>query len=243
MSVAEPPAGAPPLVVGAPPVSAEPAGEPPASPRVVSTYVALGDSFTAGRESIAAERWADRLADGLRAVNPGLTYRNLAVDGASSADVLEQLPEAIALGPDLVTVICGANDVLLTSRPDVAGYEDRFAEILERLRAAEPGAAILTATAPEVWHFMELRPRTRARLVEALSRLNAATKTIAARHEVPCIDVSEHPGLTDRANFSADGLHPSTLGHEHAVVEVSRALRAQFGIEGEFKNEFEGGGS
>ena len=51
--------------------------------RVVSTYVALGDSFTAGRESIEAERWADRLAAGLRAVNPDLVYRNLAVDGAS----------------------------------------------------------------------------------------------------------------------------------------------------------------
>lgn len=211
--------------------------------RVVSTYVALGDSFTAGRESVAAERWADRLADGLRAVNPGLTYRNLAVDGASSAEVLEQLPRAISLAPDLVTVICGANDVLLSVRPDVAGYERRFAGILERLRAAEPGAAILTTTAPESWHFMELRPRTKARLVKALSELNAATKDVAARHEVPCLDVADHPGLTDRANFSADGLHPSTIGHEHAVVEISRALRAHFGIEGEFNHDFEGGSS
>jgi lysophospholipase L1-like esterase len=228
VSVADPPRGAQPV-------------SDPASGRVVSTYVALGDSFTAGRESIAAERWADRLADGLRAVNPGLTYRNLAVDGASSAEVLEQLPQALALAPDLVTVICGANDVLLSTRPDVAGYERRFAEILERLCAAEPGAAILTTTAPESWHFMELRPRTKARLLAALTELNAATKAVAARHQVPCLDVANHPGLTDRANFSADGLHPSTVGHEHAVVEISRALRAHFGIEGDFKNDFQGG--
>jgi lysophospholipase L1-like esterase len=210
--------------------------------RVVSTYVALGDSFTAGRESVAAERWADRLADGLRAANSELTYRNLAVDGASSAEVLEQLPEAIAPGPDLVTVICGANDVLLTSRPDVEGYERRLSEIFGRLRAELPdGAAILTATAPESWHFIDLRPRTRARLVQALSDLNAVTKAVAARHRVPCLDVAGHPGLTDRANFSADGLHPSAIGHERAAEEISLSLRAHFGIHGELKNDPQGG--
>lgn len=207
----------------------------------VAAYVALGDSFTAGRESIEAERWADRLAAGLRALNPDLVYRNLAVDGASSAEVLEQLPEALALEPDLVTVICGANDVLLTSRPDVSGYERRFSEILERLRAANPEAAILTATVPESWHFMELRPRTRARLVKALFDLNVATLAVAARHDVLCLDVADHPGLADRANFSADGLHPSALGHERAVEEISLSLGAHFGIRGDFKNTVQGG--
>jgi lysophospholipase L1-like esterase len=230
MSVAEPPLG-PELV-----------SDRRQRSRLVSAYAALGDSFTAGRESIAAERWADRLAAGLRAVNPELTYRNLAVDGASSAEVLEQLPEAIALGPDLVTVICGANDVLLTSRPDVGGYERRFEDILRRLRALrDPEAAILTTTAPESWHFMELRPRTRARLVKALSDLNAVTKAVAARNRVPCLDVAGHPGLTDRANFSADGLHPSAIGHERAVEEISLSLRAHYGIRGEFKNYRQGG--
>jgi lysophospholipase L1-like esterase len=213
----------------------------PARGRVVSTYVALGDSFTAGRESADGERWADQLAASLRAVNPDLVYRNLAVDGASSAGVLEQVPAAIALKPDLVTVICGANDVLLTSRPDVEGYERRFAEILELLREANPEAAILTATAPESWHFMELRPRTKARLVKALSDLNAATRSVAAGHRVPCLNVAGHPGLTDRANFSADGLHPSAIGHERATQEIALSLRAHFGIQGDFSDQSQGG--
>jgi lysophospholipase L1-like esterase len=213
--------------------------DPPAPParsgapergRVVSTYTALGDSFTAGRESIEAERWADRLAGALRAVNPELAYANLAVDGADSVAVLEQVPEALRMRPDLITVICGANDVLLTSRPDIEGYERRFSEILERLREGAPEAAILTTTAPETWHFMELRPRTKARLVKALSDLNAVTRTVAARHRVPCLNVAGHPGLTDRANFSADGLHPSAMGHERATQEIALSLRAHFGI-------------
>ncbi|MFN8163502.1 MAG: SGNH/GDSL hydrolase family protein [Solirubrobacterales bacterium] len=224
-------------------VSDPPAGAPMTSKavrgRVVSTYVALGDSFTAGQGSAEGERWADRLAASLRVVNPELVYRNLAVDGASSAAVLEQVSTAAELRPDLVTVICGANDVLLTSRPDIVGYEHRFSEILRRLRDAAPEAAILTATAPESWHFMELRPRTKARLVKALSELNGVTRTVAARHGVPCLNVAGHPGLTDRANFSADGLHPSAQGHERATQEIALSLRAHFGIRG----DFQGGGS
>ncbi|MEX2106077.1 MAG: SGNH/GDSL hydrolase family protein [Solirubrobacterales bacterium] len=223
MSVADPPAGAS-IVNGA-----------ATRGRIVSTYAALGDSFTAGQGSADGERWAGRLAASLRAVNADLVYRNLAVDGASSAEVLEQVPMAIEIKPDLVTVICGANDVLLTSRPDIEGYEWRFSEILERLRDAVPEAAILTATAPESWHFMELRPRTKARLVKALSDLNGVTRTVAARHRVPCLNVAGHPGLTDRANFSADGLHPSALGHERATQEIALSLRAHFGIQGDFQ--------
>lgn len=221
------------------PESATPTPAPvlgaPRRGRIVSSYVALGDSFTAGRESIEAERWADRLANALRAVNPRLAYANLAVDGATSAEVLKQVPEALSRQPDLITVICGANDVLLTSRPDIEGYEQRFSQILATLREADPDTAILTATAPESWHFMELRPRTKARLVRALSDLNEVTRRVAARHLVPCLNVAGHPGLTDRANFSADGLHPSALGHERAAQEIALSLRAHFGIEGDFR--------
>ena len=53
---------------------------------------------------------------------PDFVYRNLAVDGATSADVLDQLGEALQLEPDLVTVVCGANDVLFSVRPDLDAY-------------------------------------------------------------------------------------------------------------------------
>lgn len=218
MSVCDPPAEVPPA-------------EETAAARAVSSYLALGDSFTAGHDSVPGERWADRLADGLRAVNPDLRYANLAVDGATSAAVLKQVPAALAHEPDLITVICGANDVLLSTRPDVAAYEERFSEILRRLGKAAPEAAVLTATAPEVWHFLELRPRTKARLIAALYDLNAITRNVAARFGIPCLLVAGHPGLKDPANFSADGLHPSPLGHERAAREIALTLRTEFGIE------------
>jgi lysophospholipase L1-like esterase len=197
----------------------------------IEVYAALGDSFTAGRESVIGERWPDRLANGLREVNPDLVYENLAVDGAGSAEVLEQLPVATALQPDLVTVICGANDVLLTVRPDVQGYEERFSRILAALCDRLPEAAIVTATAPETWHFMDLRPRTAKRIAEATEALNEATRRIAAEHEVFCLPVAGHAALEDPANYAADGLHASHLGHELIARETGRYLQEAFGIE------------
>ena len=203
-------------------------------------YAALGDSFTAGRDSVDAERWADLLAAAMRRVNPGLRYENLAVDGATSAEVLdEQIEPALELGPDFLTVICGANDVLLSTRPDVAGYAERIDRILGRLRDGAPEAMLVTATAPEGWHFMRLRPRTEARLVEATTELNEVTRAAAARHEVLCLPVAGHEALREPATFSADGLHPSAIGHRLVAEGAAVVLHEHFGIELEMEGEVE----
>lgn len=201
--------------------------------RPVSCYVALGDSFTAGSGCPPEERWADRFAAALRRRDSGLAYRNLAEHGATSERVLAQVGPAVQMEPDLVTVICGANDVLFSVRPDVDGYARRLGAIFDRLRAALPGVAILTATAPEGWSFLELGPRTETRVRNGIQRLNQATRSLAVRHDVPCLDVVGHPGLDDESNFAADGLHPSADGHRQAALEIAEACRESFGIESE----------
>jgi lysophospholipase L1-like esterase len=223
-------------------VSPSPAAEPPTpaheAGRIVNSYAALGDSFTAGRESVDAERWADLLAAGMRRVNPALRYENLAVDGATSAEVLDrQIEPALALEPDFVSVICGANDVLLATRPDVEGYAERIDRILRRLREGAPQAAVVTATAPEVWQFMGLRPRTEARLVAATTELNDVTRAAAARYGVFCLPVAGHEALGDPATFSDDGLHPSSAGHQTVAREAATVLHEHFGIEFRMEGE------
>jgi phosphatidylinositol alpha 1,6-mannosyltransferase len=202
-----------------------------ADPRSVSCFVALGDSFTAGTGCAPGESWADRIAASLRRRDPRLTYRNLAEDGATSETVLAQAGSALQLEPDLVTVICGANDVLRSVRPDVGSYAHTLELILDRLREGVPGVAILTATSPESWRFMELGPRTRARVSEGIRRINESTRAISARRGVPCFDVVGHPGLGDAANFGPDGLHPSPAGHERATRELAHVLRDELGID------------
>ena len=196
----------------------------------LSLYVALGDSFTAGTGCAPGDAWPERLATGLRTSNPKLELRNLAVEGATSGEVLAQLPEAIELEPDLVTIVCGANDVLRTTRPDAHAYARRLASIFGRLHDANPVVRIVTATAPERWDFLDLGPRTRARVERGVARINRATRGVADAYGVPCLEVAGHPGLSEGENFCADGLHPSPLGHARAARGFAELIRESFGI-------------
>lgn len=196
----------------------------PEPPPVIRSYAALGDSFTAGTGSAPGECWADRLAAELAERRPGLVYRNLGVEGATSSQVLDQLGPALQLEPDLVTVVCGANDVLFSVRPDAHAYARRLSGIFRRLRAALPAVRLATATAPERWDFLDLGPRTRQRLERGIVRFNAATRAVADAHEIPYLEVAGHPGLGDAENFVADGLHPSAAGHQQAAVAFARLL-------------------
>lgn len=205
-------------------------GGRPGAGREVRTFVAVGDSFTAGNGCDPECRWADLVAAGLRQTNPGLRYSNLARDGADSRDVLEQIPAAIGCRPDLVTLVCGANDVILGPRPDIPAFVARFELMLDRLKRALPGVAILTATYPEAGQPAGIGPRTLARIRAGMSELNRMIRRISGERSVPCVDTVDHPGLRDPENFETDGLHPSTTGHRRAAAEFSAALRRNFSI-------------
>ena len=120
----------------------------------MTTYVALGDSFTAGLVP-GEPRWADEVA---RALGPDTRYENLAWVGATSSDVEhKQLDKALGLSPDVVTIVCGANDVLESVRPD----------------ADEHVSAAVAAREGFVDELVEPRD-TRRRLAAALSGLSHA---------------------------------------------------------------------
>jgi lysophospholipase L1-like esterase len=189
-----------------------------------ANYVALGDSLTAGRDDHGPEGarigWARRLAGILTArtsVRCALT--NLAADGASAGVVLErQLPSVAGLGPDLVSVTVGMNDIR-----DPGFTPERFAAELGLLLdgVAVTGATVLTCTLPDIATIMPLP----ARLVEvARERMRQASDIIrkqAAERDVVCLDAwampaaagpdpperqraSAHGGLVRR--LAADGL-------------------------------------
>jgi len=191
----------------------------------MTTYVALGDSFTAGLVS-GEPRWADQVA---QALGPRTRYENLAWVGATSADVeLQQLDHALSLEPDVVTLVCGANDVLESTRPDAGAYAERLGRMFARLRAEAPRAAVLTATYPDISRFLDMRPRTRARVEQGMRRFNAACRGVAERHGVALLDGFEDPAAADRDTYAADGFHPSPEGHRRAAAAFLRALRERF---------------
>jgi lysophospholipase L1-like esterase len=200
--------------------------------RLINRYVALGDSFTAGAPgSEHGARWPDELAAALRRANPGLEYHNLGAAGATTAEVAAvQLDRCIQLDPDLVSVVCGANDVLLSVRPDIDAHAAALGNIFRTLRERLPGAIVVTATTPHLSRHMPLRPRSRRRVESGVVALNEVTRALAGRHGVLCLEFADHPTSRRRDNYADDGFHPSATGVRRAALACATALATQYGI-------------
>jgi len=191
--------------------------------RSLSTYVALGDSLTYGTGAEGEGRWPDEVAAAL-----GARYFNIAKVGATSRAVeQEQLEPALALRPDLVSLICGANDVLESVRPDPEAFGERLDRMFGRIRAEARGPLVLTATYPDLSRFVDLRPRTRRRVRRGIEDFNSACREVAARHDALLLEWAAHPKTGDAAYRAADGFHPSPAGHRRAAREVISALRVR----------------
>ncbi|MEW2414790.1 SGNH/GDSL hydrolase family protein [Streptomyces sp. NPDC046866] len=171
-----------------------------------------------GDDGTGLRGWADRLAEDLARGNPGLRYANLAVRGRLAGQVhAEQLAPALALRPDLATVVAGMNDLL---RPrfdadEVAGHlEAVFAALTAR------GARVATVTFPDV---AQVTPLARP-LGPRVTALNHRIREAARRHGVAVAETARHPVVTDPRLWSADRLHAGPLGHARIAAAVAHAL-------------------
>ncbi|MFD8692238.1 SGNH/GDSL hydrolase family protein [Streptomyces sp. NPDC059651] len=185
-------------------------------------YVALGDSQTEGLgdgdDTVGLRGWADRLAEHAAAANPGLQYANLAVRGRVAGQVhREQLGPALALRPDLATVVAGVNDVL-RPRFDAAEVVGHLEEMFVELTAA--GARVATLTFPDVGKVAPAARPLSSRVVD----LNTHIRAAAARHGVAVAEIDLHPVATDMRLWSVDRLHTSSLGHARIAAAVAQAL-------------------
>ena len=190
-------------------------------------YVAIGDSFTEGMSDADPERpdryvgWADRLAAHLArmAAEQGrdFGYANLAVRGRLLANVVgPQLEDAIALKPDLVSMVGGGNDIL-RPKADIDALAARLEDAVARLRAC--GADVLMATPTD--------PRD-APLVKA-TRGRAAIYTahiwsIARRHDAHVLDLWGMGALRDWRMWAPDRIHLTSEGHRRVALNAFSTL-------------------
>lgn len=194
---------------------------------VFNRYVALGDSNTEGLDdpypwtvdgAEAYRGWADRLAERLAAINPALTYANLAVRGRKIAEIEEtQLAPALAMQPDLASVGGGVNDVL---RPKVD--LDVIAGHLRRTQSAlrEQGATVFSMTLPDLSGSMRL-----AKLVtERMKIYNEIVRRTSNETGSLVVDLEVELAVYDPRGWSADRLHASAAGHEMISLAAANVL-------------------
>ena len=184
--------------------------------------MALGDSQTEGLwdgdDTTGVAGFADRLAQRLDELWPGLHYANLAVRGRRIRDVLDdQLPAAVAMRPDLITSCIGMNDVTRPGR----GFDGALRDLdILHAELAATGAAVVITTFPDISRILPA-----GRLLSArVQQINAVIRAGAARHRLHLVDLYSAASMTDPDTWSPDRVHGSPRGHQLFADAAAEAL-------------------
>lgn len=187
-------------------------------------YVAIGDSTTEGLDDPDGEGgyrgWADRLAEMLaRGQGAPVAYANLAVRGKAAHEIrATQLDAALALEPELATVVAGMNDLLR------GGFDAR--EVAGEIGAMQAaliaiGCHVVTVTIPDLSHRLAVGPFSRL-LSRRTAALNVAIR--ALDHGAQLVDLGANPLARDPRLWSRDRLHLNSDGHARNAAALAHAL-------------------
>jgi lysophospholipase L1-like esterase len=185
-------------------------------------YVALGDSTTEGLEDRYPDGsyrgWADRLAEQLAPLESDFRYANLAVRGKCAHQIhAEQLEAALALQPDLASILAGLNDVL-RRRVDIDGIAGEIDAIARALR--EAGADLIIVTLPDP---VRVNPLARIAAHHVVA-LNARIRAIGRLYGAFVIDLEAHAVASDPRLWHADRLHGNPEGHRRIAAAAAELL-------------------
>ena len=183
----------------------------------VESFVAIGDSFTEGvgdpYPDGTMRGWADRFAAHLAAASPGLRYANLAIRGKVLQQVIDdQIPAAVAMAPDLVSIAAGGNDLL---RPKAD--PDAMAAVFEHAVAAirQGGSQVMLFTGFDPGGFPLIR------LIRGkAAAFNAQLRETARKHGCLHVDLWSMRVLADRREWCEDRLHLAADGHRRVALRA-----------------------
>lgn len=200
---------------------------PPPEPQAWRRFVAIGDSVSEGMVDPDGHGqwigWADRFAAHISTSQTDpFEYANLAISGYRVHDIKsQQFEAALAMEPDLLSIVGGVNDVL-SLRPDFDQIEADLEVMFARARAR--GITVITFTFPDISRANPLATVVRDRL----RTLNAITRRLAWEHGVMFVDFEYIDVAGDPRVYSEDRLHINSLGH----VRVAAGMAWLIGLPG-----------
>jgi lysophospholipase L1-like esterase len=187
----------------------------------IGSFVALGDSFSEGYGDLypdgSCRGWADRFADHLAETSAGLRYANLAIRGKLLGQVVgDQLPAALELAPDLVSIAAGGND-LLRPRADPDALAITFDRAVAVLRDARCEVLMFTGFDPSTFPVL--------RLVRGkVAAFNAELRLIAERRGCMLVDLWQMGVLSDPREWDEDRLHLAPDGHRRVALRACEVV-------------------
>ena len=200
-------------------------------------FVVLGDSTAAGLGAEHAHQTIGAtIATGVAAFSGRpVELTNVAVSGAESADLDEQVERAVAAAPhpDVAVVLIGANDV--THRIDRSVAVRHLEMAVRRLR--EAGAEVVVGTCPDLG-AIEPVPQPLRLLARRWSRDLAAAQTVAVVEAGGrAVSIGDLLGPEFSAQpkvfFSEDRFHPSPAGYARVAAALLPTVSAALDLFGE----------
>ena len=192
----------------------------------------LGDSSAAGYGVERVEETPGALlASGVAEYADRRVYlRDVAVVGARTADLEDQIERVLPSGPDVAVILIGANDVTHVTPPAVSVRH--LAESVRRLHDA--GVDVVVGTCPDLGTIKPIAPPLK-QVARAWSRRLAAGQTIAVLEEGGrTVSLGSILGpefaATPALLFGPDQFHPSAEGYRRlASVLLPSTLAAEIG--------------
>jgi lysophospholipase L1-like esterase len=186
------------------------------------SFVAMGDSFTEGvgdprADGRGCRGWADRFAQRLDRHQPGLRYANLGIRGKLLGQVLaEQVPVAVGMGPDLVSLAAGGND-LLRPRADPDALAQTFDDAVVALTGAGCRVLAFTGFDPHVFPLVRL-------IRGKAAAYNMHVRGIAEHRGCTLVDLWSMRVLCDPREWCEDRLHLAPDGHRRVALRACEAV-------------------
>jgi lysophospholipase L1-like esterase len=194
-------------------------------------FAMLGDSSAAGYGVHSdADTPAARIAVGLSALSRRpVRLVNVAVVGAESSALVEQVDRVLPERPELVVIMIGANDV--THRVKASESVRHLNAALTSLRAQD--VEVVVGTCPDLGTIRPIAQPLRwlaRRLSRTLAAAQAVTVVAAGGRAVSLGDILGPEFETQRHYFSDDQFHPSATGYSRAAEVLLPSAAAALGL-------------
>jgi lysophospholipase L1-like esterase len=204
-------------------------GGSPTAPGSVRTFAALGASDAVGiGASPQAAGYVYLLSRRLNGARHGGRLHNFGINGALVDEIGgTALDQAIAVGPTVVTLWAGSNDVVRGATADAfaASLDRILGELRTRTSATVFVGDLANLTQAPLFRVLTDPDVTAARIAAFNQRIAA----VAAARGCVLVRLSVIP--IDDAMFAGDGFHPSNEGHRRIAdafwAEMERVVRPQ----------------
>lgn len=189
------------------------------------TYVVMGDSTAIAQGGNYAQGYAEASAQHLAKHNT-VHWKNLAVSGARANDVLAtQIPQAVAMHPDVALIAVGANDVTHATSP--SSVRESLEGAIAGLRHANPAIKVVLTGSPDMGSVPRFAQPVRWYAGVRTQQLNKTIEAMATQLHVTFAPVASQTGPTFRKHpelFAADKFHPTDAGYKLWIPVINTAL-------------------